>query len=51
MGGGHVFTFPMYFFEEGKVIVKGNSGTLAVHMKALAKNSTACLNKGGGREA
>lgn len=35
VGGGYIFTFPVYFFEEGKVIVKGNSGTFAVHMKAL----------------
>lgn len=27
-------TFPVYF-EESRVIVKGNSGTFAVHMKAL----------------
>lgn len=26
--------FPVYF-EESKVIVKGNSGAFAVHMKAL----------------
>lgn len=33
--GGHIFTFPVYFFEESKMIVKDNSGTFAVHMKAL----------------
>lgn len=28
-------TFSAYFFEEGKVIVKGNSGIFAVHLNAL----------------
>lgn len=35
MGGGYSFTFSAYFFEEGKVIIKGNSGIFAVHLNAL----------------
>lgn len=31
MGGDHISTFPVYF-EESRVIVRGNSGTFAVHI-------------------